>query len=124
MSLDDPIVAEVLADLAPAVQPAPAATGLPSRFACFVTGTDTEIGKTLTSSALLHALVARGVASQPQQPLGAFHQSGVELLLQLVLHVPAHTRTGDDPQQCYPRQQGPRQRPRQAARFHGLVLSL
>ena len=61
MSLDDPIVAEVLADLAPAVQPAPAATGLPSRFACFVTGTDTEIGKTLTSSALLHALVARVV---------------------------------------------------------------
>ena len=69
-------------------------------------------------------VVARVVGCQIQQPLGAFHQSGVELLLQLVLHVPAHTRAGDDPQQCYPRQQGPRQRPRQAARFHGLVLSL
>ncbi|MEG2962802.1 MAG: dethiobiotin synthase, partial [Janthinobacterium sp.] len=71
MSLDDPIVAEVLADLAPAVQPAPAATGLPSRFACFVTGTDTEIGKTLTSSALLHALVARGVRACGMKPVAA-----------------------------------------------------
>ena len=71
MSLDDPIVAAVLADLAPAVQPAPATAGLPSRFACFVTGTDTEIGKTLTSSALLHALVARGVRACGMKPVAA-----------------------------------------------------
>jgi dethiobiotin synthetase len=30
-------------------------------FNCFVTGTDTEIGKTMISTALLHALVERGV---------------------------------------------------------------
>jgi dethiobiotin synthetase len=30
-------------------------------FSCFVTGTDTEIGKTLVSSALLHALAQAGV---------------------------------------------------------------
>ncbi|WP_353156637.1 dethiobiotin synthase [Herminiimonas fonticola] len=30
-------------------------------FSCFVTGTDTEIGKTLISTAILHALVQRGV---------------------------------------------------------------
>ena len=59
MSLDDPIVigtaevSEVEAVLEPALAPAPVAASLPSRFACFVTGTDTEIGKTLTSSALL-----------------------------------------------------------------------
>ena len=41
MSLDDPIIAPVTQ-----VQPAPAAAGMTSRFACFVTGTDTEIGKT------------------------------------------------------------------------------
>jgi len=30
-------------------------------FSCFVTGTDTEIGKTLITSALLHGLGAAGV---------------------------------------------------------------
>ena len=74
MSLDDPIVAAVLADLAPAVQPAPAIAGMPSRFACFVTGTDTEIGKTLTSSALLHALVARGVRACGRHERGKRHR--------------------------------------------------
>src|SRR5471032_3217319 len=68
MSLDDPIVVEELA-----VQPSPAAAaaGLPSSFACFVTGTDTEIGKTLTSSALLHALVQRGVRACGMKPVAA-----------------------------------------------------
>lgn len=64
MSLDDPI-------LATAGQPAPAASALPSRFACFVTGTDTEIGKTLTSSAILHALVQRGVRACGMKPVAA-----------------------------------------------------
>ena len=40
---------------------APAATGIPPRFSCFVTGTDTEIGKTLVSGAILHTLVSAGV---------------------------------------------------------------
>ena len=68
MSLEDPIAASDLA-----VQPSPAATaaGLPSSFACFVTGTDTEIGKTLTSSALLHALVQRGVRACGMKPVAA-----------------------------------------------------
>lgn len=50
---------------------APAIAGLPPRFACFVTGTDTEIGKTLTSSALLHALVKRGVRACGMKPVAA-----------------------------------------------------
>ena len=51
--------------------PAPAIAGLPPRFACFVTGTDTEIGKTLTSSALLHALVKQGVRACGMKPVAA-----------------------------------------------------
>jgi len=50
---------------------APAMAGLPPRFACFVTGTDTEIGKTLTSSALLHALVKQGVRACGMKPVAA-----------------------------------------------------
>jgi dethiobiotin synthetase len=37
----------------------------------FVTGTDTEIGKTLTSSALLHALSAAGVRCVGMKPIAA-----------------------------------------------------
>lgn len=40
-------------------------------FSCFVTGTDTEIGKTLISSALLHALGARGVQAAGMKPIAA-----------------------------------------------------
>jgi dethiobiotin synthetase len=54
-----------------AAAPAPAIAGLPPRFACFVTGTDTEIGKTLTSSALLHALVKQGVRACGMKPVAA-----------------------------------------------------
>ena len=51
----------------------------PSRFACFVTGTDTEIGKTLVSSALLHALVRQGVRACGMKPVaaGATSRDGV-----------------------------------------------
>ena len=45
--------------------------GLPSRFACFVTGTDTEIGKTLVSSAILHKLAASGVRACGMKPVAA-----------------------------------------------------
>jgi dethiobiotin synthetase len=37
----------------------------------FVTGTDTEIGKTLIASALLHALVAQGVQAAGMKPVAA-----------------------------------------------------
>lgn len=40
-------------------------------FACFVTGTDTEIGKTLVSSAMLHALVLTGVRAAGMKPVAA-----------------------------------------------------
>lgn len=44
-------------------------------FSCFVTGTDTEIGKTLVSSALLHALGQQGVRAAGMKPVAA----GLEL---------------------------------------------
>lgn len=42
-----------------------------SRFGCFVTGTDTEVGKTLISSAMLHALVRQGVRACGMKPVAA-----------------------------------------------------
>lgn len=59
---------------APAVTTVPAALaaeGVPTRFACFVTGTDTEIGKTLISSAILHKLVQTGVRACGMKPIAA-----------------------------------------------------
>jgi dethiobiotin synthetase len=61
----------VTAPVAVAV-PAPlAAEGVPTRFACFVTGTDTEIGKTLISAAILHKLVQRGQRACGMKPIAA-----------------------------------------------------
>jgi dethiobiotin synthetase len=55
-----------------ATVPAPlAAEGVPTRFACFVTGTDTEIGKTLISAAILHKLVQRGQRACGMKPIAA-----------------------------------------------------
>lgn len=48
-----------------------AAEGIPSRFCCFVTGTDTEIGKTLVSSAILHILVEAGHRACGMKPIAA-----------------------------------------------------
>lgn len=42
-----------------------------ARFQCFVTGTDTEIGKTLISSAILHGLVQAGVNAAGMKPIAA-----------------------------------------------------
>lgn len=42
-----------------------------SRFACFVTGTDTEVGKTLISCALLHALRQQGAQALAMKPVAA-----------------------------------------------------
>lgn len=48
-------------------------------FSCFVTGTDTEIGKTLVSGALLHALGQAGVRAAGMKPIaaGAEQRDGV-----------------------------------------------
>ncbi|MFL6657015.1 MAG: dethiobiotin synthase [Massilia sp.] len=67
MSLNDPVDPVLVAE----PQPALAADGVPSRFACFVTGTDTEIGKTLVSGAILHALVAAGQRACGMKPVAA-----------------------------------------------------
>jgi dethiobiotin synthetase len=40
-------------------------------FACYVTGTDTGIGKTLASGALLHALRARGLRAAGMKPVAS-----------------------------------------------------
>jgi len=62
---------EAALEVAPAPAPALAADGLPQRFSCFVTGTDTEIGKTLISAAMLHALVQSGVRACGMKPVAA-----------------------------------------------------
>ena len=70
-------IAPVLAQPKPADAPALAvsealaAEGIPSRFACFVTGTDTEIGKTLVSAAILHKLVESGQRACGMKPVAA-----------------------------------------------------
>ena len=73
-----------------AAQAPPAASGLPSRFACFVTGTDTDIGKTLVAAAMLHALAQAGVRACGMKPVaagavlrdGAWHNDDADLLAQ------------------------------------------
>ena len=55
-------------------EPKPEALALdaiPSRFCCFVTGTDTEIGKTLVSSAILHKLAQSGRRACGMKPVAA-----------------------------------------------------
>lgn len=57
-------------------------------WSCFVTGTDTEIGKTLISSALIHAQAAAGVRVAGMKPIaagaqwldGAWHNDDVDAL--------------------------------------------
>ena len=44
---------------------------MPLKFSCFVTGTDTGVGKTLVSSALLHGLSAAGLKTVGMKPLAA-----------------------------------------------------
>lgn len=59
-----------------------------SKFSCFVTGTDTEIGKTLISSTLLYALAQAGVRAAGMKPVaagmqwleGAWHNEDVDRL--------------------------------------------
>jgi dethiobiotin synthetase len=73
--------AEPATAAAPAVAtvPAPlAAEGVPTRFACFVTGTDTEIGKTLISAAILHKLVQHGQRACGMKPIAAGAEVGAD----------------------------------------------
>lgn len=57
-------------------------------FSCFVTGTDTEIGKTLISCALLHGLAEKGALAVGMKPVaagaelrdGVWHNDDVDLL--------------------------------------------
>lgn len=75
MSLDDEpalVGSPVLAPLPDTeLQPAKRGTPAPTPFASFVTGTDTEVGKTLISAAMLHALVKTGVRACGMKPVAA-----------------------------------------------------
>jgi len=112
MSFNDPEEPEVGAATpaaeprtAPAPEPIPkalAAEGVPSRFACFVTGTDTEIGKTLVSSAILHKLVHGGVRACGMKPIaagaqmrdGELHNEDADMLAAAGnVHLPKHITT-------------------------------
>lgn len=61
---------------------------LPSRFACFITGTDTGVGKTHASAALLHALARTGRTTLGMKPVasgcewrdGQWHNEDVDVL--------------------------------------------
>jgi len=44
---------------------------VPSRFDCFVTGTDTGVGKTHASATLLHALHAKGLSTVGMKPIAS-----------------------------------------------------
>jgi dethiobiotin synthetase len=92
---------------APARTPEPipaalAAEGVPSRFACFVAGTDTEIGKTLVSAAILHKLVASGLRACGMKPVaagaemrdGRLHNEDADLLAAASnVHLPSNITT-------------------------------
>jgi dethiobiotin synthetase len=88
MSLNDPT--DTVAGTRPVLAPeaAPLADRVPMRFNCFVTGTDTEIGKTLVSAAILYKLAAGGVRACGMKPVaagavmrdGALHNEDADLL--------------------------------------------
>ncbi|MEW7848569.1 dethiobiotin synthase [Massilia aurea] len=78
------------------------ADDLPMRFACFVTGTDTEIGKTLISAAILHKLAATGQRACGMKPVaagatmrdGALHNDDADMLVAAGnVHLPAALTT-------------------------------
>lgn len=75
---------------------------LPSRFACFVTGTDTEIGKTLVSSAILYKLASSGVRACGMKPVaagaalrdGELHNDDADMLIEAGnVHLPPSITT-------------------------------
>jgi dethiobiotin synthetase len=109
MSLNDPIdpmlVTAAATAAAPALETEPkaqAAGGLPWRFSCFITGTDTEIGKTLVSAAILHKLVAGGVRACGMKPVaagaemrdGELHNDDADMLIEASnVHLPGNLTT-------------------------------
>ena len=103
MSLNDPVPAVMpVPVLAVEPEPAPALEGIPSRFHCFVTGTDTEIGKTLVSAAILHKLSSNGVRACGMKPVaagavmrdGALHNEDADTLVAAGnVHLPANLTT-------------------------------
>lgn len=109
MSLNDPdqpaLAPATVAATKPVLEPIPAALaaeGVPSRFACFVTGTDTEIGKTLVSAAILHKLVGSGQRACGMKPVaagaslrdGELHNEDADMLAAAGnVHLPLHITT-------------------------------
>lgn len=103
--IDEPTLAvddAVEAGLIPQTQPSLAAEGLPSRFCCFVTGTDTEIGKTLVSAAIVHKLATGGVRVCGMKPVaagaeminGELHNDDADMLIAAGnVHLPANLTT-------------------------------
>jgi dethiobiotin synthetase len=77
--------------------------GIAPRFSCFVTGTDTEIGKTLISAAILHKLVAGGQRACGMKPVaagaevkddGMLHNDDADMLAAAGnVHLPQHITT-------------------------------
>ena len=77
--------------------------GIVPRFNCFVTGTDTEIGKTLISAAILHKLVASGQRACGMKPVaagatmgddGVLHNEDADMLAAAGnVHLPQHITT-------------------------------
>jgi dethiobiotin synthetase len=89
-SADTIIPAQVFGTMpASVLEPTVVAPNWPLYFGCFVTGTDTEIGKTLISSAMLHALVQTGVRACGMKPIaagavlrdGAWHNDDADSLI-------------------------------------------
>lgn len=69
-----------------------------SNFSCFVTGTDTDVGKTLISAALLHSLVQSGIRALGMKPVAAGCVDGVNADVQMLeqagnVHLPLSART-------------------------------
>lgn len=80
-----------------------AADGVAPRFCCFVTGTDTEIGKTLVAAAILHKLVESNLRACGMKPIaagavedahGMLHNEDADLLAAAGnVHLPQHITT-------------------------------
>ena len=110
---DLPVVSDTEIDTAPVTMPdiepvnepelQGALDGIVPRFSCFVTGTDTEIGKTLISAAILHKLVASGQRACGMKPVaagasldddGVLHNEDADMLAAAGnVHLPQHITT-------------------------------
>lgn len=102
---DTEIAPATLTDIEPVNEPElqGAADGIAPRFCCFVTGTDTEIGKTLISAAILHKLVTSGQRACGMKPIAAgaaigddgfLHNEDADMLAAAGnVHLPQHITT-------------------------------